>query len=377
MGFVTNAEILPISFPLAKPFSNHVRPVTHIQGMVVKLTTDSGIVGQGFIYGLSNIVPAEIIPHIKDIMQIVFEECEETHNANQLMSYWNQRWHDYRSTKCPAPQLYALAVIDIAMWDVFTKANDISLHAFLGGHLSKIPAYGTTGWLSLSVPELIKECLFYKRKGINAFKLRLGSPDDYARVKAIRTAMGDDFVLTVDANQRYSVEQAASIAKELSVFNITWIEEPTANTLPSIEAIRKISSLPIALGENIIEKSDFEAICEKKLTDYLQLDLPRCAGITGFCEIAKIALQHNIPLCSHLMYELSIGLVAAFPNGHLLEYDNLLPPDIFAESFPVDQGYLYPSKAPGNGATLTEAALQKYQTACYQLTPEKKIRCSL
>jgi len=376
MRFITSAEILPVSFPLEKPFSNHVRPVTHIQGLVIKLCTDSGIVGQGFIYGLSNITPPEIIPHIKNIMSKLFEENIEAENATQFMFYWNRCWHEYRSTKCIPAQLYALAVIDIAIWDIVTQANHISLHAYLGGHLPKIPAYGTTGWLSLSIPELLAECAFYKAKGINAFKLRLGSPEDYARVSAIRAAMGNDFVLTVDANQRYSVEQATTIAKDLSQFNITWIEEPTANTLSSIEEIRKSSCLPIALGENIIEKSDFEVICQKKLTDYLQLDLPRCAGITGFCEIANIALKYDIPLCSHLMYELSIGLVAAFPNGHLLEYDNLLPADIFTETFHVRQGYLFPSKAPGNGATLTELALKKYQTASYLLEPEK-LRCLL
>jgi L-alanine-DL-glutamate epimerase-like enolase superfamily enzyme len=377
MGFLTGAEILSVSFPLEKPFSNHVRPVTHIQGLVIKLFTDHSMMGQGFIYGLSNIIPPDIIPHVKEIIEKIFKESVEIENPTQLMSYWNQCWHNYRSTKCTPVQLYAIAVIDIAIWDIFTKANHVSLHAFMGGHLSKIPAYGTTGWLSLSIPELIAECEFYKKKGINAFKLRLGSRDDYSRVSAIRAVMGDDFVLMIDANQRYSVEQATDIAKSLSVFNITWIEEPTQNTLADIEKIKKSSCLPIALGENIIERKDFEAICQKKLTNYLQLDLPRCAGITGFCEIAKIALKHHIRLCSHLMYELSISLVAAFPHGYMLEYDNLLPAGIFAETFPVHQGYLSPPKTPGNGVTLTESALKKYQTAACSLEPEKKLRCLL
>ncbi len=268
---------------------------------------------------------------------------------------------------------YALAARDSAIWDTITKSNHVSLHAFLGGRLSCIPAYGTTGWLSLNIPELIQECEFYRNKGINAFKLRLGHPDDIARVSAIRTAMGDDFQIMVDANQRYAPEEASEISTALSPFRITWLEEPTDNKLENIAAIKKSSCIPIALGETIIEKSNFEAICRNKLTDILQLDLPRCGGITGFCEIAKIAMHHNIPLCSHLMYEVSIGLLAAFPNAHMLEYDNLLPTGIFAEAFPVSQGCVSPAKVPGNGATLTEAALRQFQTDSYHFEPKRKL----
>ena len=189
--------------------------------------------------------------------------------------------------------------------------------------------------------------------------------------------MGKDFMLMVDANQRYTPEQAAKIAKDLSEFNITWIEEPTRNHLSEISEIKKNSCLPIALGENLIEKEDFEAICQGKLTDYLQLDVPRCAGITGFCEIAKMALKYHLPLCSHLLYELSVSLVAAFPHGYMVEYDNLLPADIFVENHAVRDGYLVPPTTSGNGATLTERALMKYKTTVLAFEQEEKPRCRL
>ena len=377
MKFIINAEIIPVSFPQEKSFSNHVRPITHINGLVVRLFTQDEIEGQGFIYGLSNIVPSNIIPHVKNIIGKLFEESENIENAAQLMSYWSRCWHVYRSVKCTPEELYAIAVVDIAIWDVFTKENHVSLHQFLGGHLPKIPAYGTTGWLSLSTQELIEECEFYKQRGVHAFKLRLGDTDDYARVKAVRDAMGKDFMLMVDANQRYTPEQAAKIAKDLSEFNITWIEEPTRNHLSEISEIKKNSCLPIALGENLIEKEDFEAICQGKLTDYLQLDVPRCAGITGFCEIAKMALKYHLPLCSHLLYELSVSLVAAFPHGYMVEYDNLLPADIFVENHAVRDGYLVPPTTSGNGATLTERALMKYKTTVLAFEQEEKPRCRL
>ncbi len=73
---------------------------------------------------------------------------------------------------------------------------------------------------------MIEECQEYRVLGINGFKIRLGHEYDYQRVKAMREAMGDNFFIMLDANQRYNVSQTLQIIRKMSEFNITWIEEP-------------------------------------------------------------------------------------------------------------------------------------------------------
>jgi L-alanine-DL-glutamate epimerase-like enolase superfamily enzyme len=117
----------------------------------------------------------------------------------------------------------------------------------------------------------------------------------------------------LDANQRYFVSETV----EVSQF-ITWLEEPVGNSLNDLTEIKRLSKIPVAMGENVIDLAEFEIICKDKLTEYLQPDIPRCEGITGFIEVAKMMMKHNIPLCNHLMYELSAGIISAYPSGYIV-----------------------------------------------------------
>lgn len=378
MGIITEIQITALSFPLTKPFANHIRKITHIKGLDIRIFTSEGFVGHGLIYGLSDMPHKEIISILESsIISKLLAENSAIDDATHLMTYWQRIWPSLKSEQHSQSELTALAIVDIAVWDIFIKSKKTSLHKYLGGAQAKIPAYGTTGWLSLSLDSLVAECKEYEGKGVNAFKIRLGHKDDILRVKTVRKAMGDQFTLMLDANQRYKVEDAIQISKDLAPFNMVWLEEPTENKLEEIAKIKQGSVLPIALGENIIEEKDFIAICKNKLTDILQPDLPRCGGITGFIRISEIALKYGIPICNHLLYELSLSLVAAYKNGHMLEYDNLLPPGLFTHNFSIKDGCIEPPKSFGTGVELTEAALKKYALTSYTIHPTPAIRCRL
>jgi L-alanine-DL-glutamate epimerase-like enolase superfamily enzyme len=347
---IHRVEITLLTFPLERPFSNHAHPVAQIYGIYVKIFADDKI-GHSFIYSLRKIPYDNIVKYIKEIAE--------------FRSDWDVFWKNYKKQHDDQERLTALAAVDIAMWDLLTKIQGISLHKYLGAAQTKIPVYATTGWLSLSTSELIAECQSYTKQGINAFKTRLGHPDDLVRVETLRNEMGRDFILMTDANQRYADDKAIQVSKDIAKFNITWLEEPTDYTYETLVKVKKNSKIKVALGENITQESDFQKICEEKLTDYLQPDLPRCGGITGFCQAATIAQQHKIPLCSHLMPQLSISLVAAYTNGVWIEYDNLLPDGIFTHNFIVKEGVMQPPDISGTGVELTPDALKKFHAASY------------
>lgn len=361
MSFIKSIEINGLCFPLMKGFSNHVRHITHINAIEVIISTYSGFVGAGFVYSLGIVSRTKIISYLKHVLiPNLFELGKHVYSADELKDKWNILWYIYKNAKLDQDQLYALSSIDIAIWDIFIKSKNISLHQFLGGTQTRIPAYGTTGWLSLTVNELIDECRSYIDLGINAFKVRLGHSDDYSRVKALRSKFGDKLIIMLDANQRYNIEETSFISKKLSKFNVLWLEEPTNNELLNIEKLKKASHLPIALGETICDENVFEEICKRKLVDFLQPDIPRCGGITGFCRVANIALKYDIPICNHLLFELSANLVSAYPNGFMLEYDNFLPPEIFTYDYRAKDGAVIASSIPGTGVVLLDKFRKKY-----------------
>lgn len=367
---ITEIKITPLLFPLAKPFSNHIRKITHITGLEVRIATIIGIIGHAFIYGLNNMPHEEIINILESrILPKLFSTDIHIEDATQLMSWWKKIWPILKAEQHTQSELTALAIVDIAIWDILMKDKKTSLNKFLGGKKAIVPVYATTGWLSLSAEDLISECKEYKKQGVNAFKIRLGHKEDIARVRAVRNAMGDQFILILDANQRYSSEEAIQISKDFSSFNILWLEEPTINKLGLFDKTKESSVIPIALGENIIAENDFIEICKNGLTDILQIDLPRAGGITGFIRILEIALEYRIPVCNHLLYELSISLVSAYENGYMLECDNLLPSGIFSHDFKVIEGCIQPPDLFGSGVELTESALHQYGIYSHTVYP--------
>lgn len=356
MGIITNTKITALSFPLKKPFSNHLRQITHIKGMVLQIYTDEGIIGQGFVYGLSDMPYQEVA----DIISAIVLHIPTENDIQPWMNAWQKQWHLLKAKSHTQAELTALSIVDIAIWDVFLKARNISLHQYLGGAQEKIPVYGTTGWLSFSLEELIAECEEYREKEVRAFKIRIGHKEDYRRIECVRAAMGAEFILMLDANQCYTADEAIKLAEDFYLFNLAWLEEPTQNNLEEIKRLKKYSKLPLALGENIIKEEDFKVICQEKLTDILQPDLPRCGGITGFIAVIELALKHDMPVCNHLLYELSLSIVAAYKNGHMIEYDNLLPSNVLTTDFKVVAGYIVPPNIPGTGVELRVQALKEY-----------------
>jgi len=254
-----------------------------------------------------------------------------------------------------------LAAIDIAAWDLFAKVENKPLHQLLSNQsVNSVRVYGTTGWLSLSEKELISECEKYAAQGINGFKIRLGHPNDYERVAAVRKAMGDDYVLMLDATQQFSIEHAIGLSKKMAQLNITWFEEPTKHA--DLQLVKQHSSIPIAAGENMFTVAEFEDACQRKIMDIAQPDIIRCGGITGFIEIAKRIQPYQIPLCNHLLPELSLSVIAAFSNCYFLEYDDLLPENIFTENFILENGCMRVPSVPGSGVALTDEAITLFES---------------
>lgn len=348
-------QIIKLAIPLKKAITTNLHTIDKINALALNLYTKHDLVGCSFIYGINKTSLDKLAFFINEISDLA-----NLHNAYSSLKNWINFWQFYRENRT-AEEIYALAALDIAIWDAFGKEQKKSLLQLLNfNKINTPPIYGTTGWLSLSIDELIEECKKYEVLGINAFKIRLGHKNDYERVKAVRQAMGDNYVLMLDANQRYSLQEAIAVAKKMSDLNIAWLEEPVGNSISDLLAITQKSPIPIAIGENVFDIKSFENICKHRAANILQPDIIRCGGITGFIQIAEVINTQHFPLCNHLLPELSMNLLSGFSNAYYLEYDDLLPNDIYTQNFNIKAGELPIQQAFGTGIMLTEEAIKKF-----------------
>jgi L-alanine-DL-glutamate epimerase-like enolase superfamily enzyme len=261
--------------------------------------------------------------------------------------------------------IYAVAALDSALWVLRAKALGKPLAYLLGGFRNRVPAYAShllfRNW---TIDELQKDAEALVKQGFKFMKMNMGDKPfkvEIERLKAVREVVGDDIGIMVDANWAWSVSEAVKIGRQLEEYDVYWLEDPLASNDPDqLAQVADALDLTIAVGETFCTKYDFRRLIESGAGDIFLVDLQRAGGITEWMKIAAMAEAWNLPVTSHLFHDFSMHLVAAVPNGLLVEY---MPwyDKIYIEPPLVKDGFIEIPDTPGLGLELDQKALKKYK----------------
>jgi L-alanine-DL-glutamate epimerase-like enolase superfamily enzyme len=262
----------------------------------------------------------------------------------------------------------ALAAVDIALWDLYSKSERAPLWSVLSGGQSppRLEAYNTdVGWLNIPLERLVAGCKQSIEDGFRGVKIKVGSAQpvhDVARIEAVRSAIGPDCKLMIDGNGKWSLETAQTAATELDKFGLQWFEEPLYfDDLTAHVALSKSMRTPIALGEQLYTKYHFDAFMEAGVVTFVQVDALRVAGVSEWLSVADNAQTHGLAVVPHVgdMMQVHQHVAFAHPSCSLLEY---LPwtQHCFVEPARVTDGDFCLPQAPGAGTTLTSRALAQF-----------------
>jgi L-alanine-DL-glutamate epimerase-like enolase superfamily enzyme len=263
----------------------------------------------------------------------------------------------------------ALAAVDVALWDLYAKAQKLPLWRVLNKNTDPPPleAYNTnSGWLNIPISELVGGCLQSMDEGFTGVKIKVGSKDPYddiIRIEAIRKALGWKYKLMIDANGKWSLDTALAYANLLDEFDLFWFEEPLYfDDLVGHIRLAESMKTPVALGEQLYSKFHFDSFMKMGAVHFVQVDALRVGGITEWLEIADCAHNLELPVVPHIgdMMQVHQHLSLAHPASSLLEY---IPWTrvCFEEPATVFEGRFVVPQAPGAGTTLTERALNDYR----------------
>ena len=350
-----DATRLPL--PLARPVSSSLGTYHHLDCVVVSLRTEDGPLGWGFTTGLGGAWGSAVVEYIEHELA----PLAVGRDALAPEALWQALWGPNKARQRAGLGVWALSAVDIACWDVVAKQAGLPLHTLLGGYTKRVPVYGSGGWLDISDAELVAECEGFAARGITGYKYKIGSDRDAERTALLREAMGDDFVLLTDANQRFNVREAVEASHMLADFGVAWLEEPVyADTVDDLAEVARASAVPVAAGENVYLRWGFRELCERRAAGFLQPDVGRCGGITEFRKIAALADAYNLSLSSHLVHELSISLVGACPRGWAAEYMELIPDGLLTRDFEVVEGFMEVPDVPGHGVEFTAEGIDRY-----------------
>jgi L-alanine-DL-glutamate epimerase-like enolase superfamily enzyme len=218
--------------------------------------------------------------------------------------------------------LLGVSAIDIALWDLMGHALKQPVWRLLGAARDRMPAYAMVGWINFSVEELKPIAEKAMAQGFTGVKMKVGSPtleEDVARIEVVRSVVGKQTRVMVDANQVFSVQEALIRGRVYQEMGCFWFEEPLrADDHAGLAELADKLDIRIASGENDFGKRQFRDLFERKSVDIVQPDLRRAGGATECLEIAAMADAFGVAYASHGGGP-HLHLLAAMPNAIYME----------------------------------------------------------
>jgi len=212
---------------------------------------------------------------------------------------------------------FLVCALDIAAWDLYGKLKKKKLYELWHGDASKNPMTDYT----IGIDSIDKMVIKLKEKPWPIYKIKVGTADDIAIVKALRENTGS--VLRVDANAAWDVDTALKLIPQLKELGVEFIEQPLAkDNWEGMAVLFKESVLPLIADEACVFENDVD-----KCKDHfhgINIKLTKCSGITPALRMIKRARELNLKVMIGCMNESTVGSAAI---AHLLPFIDFVDMD--------------------------------------------------
>ena len=346
-----------IPLPVTLSDSTH-GDIAAFELVTVRLRDAEGAEGVGYTYtvgtggaAIRSLIDRELWPILKG------------EAAERIERLWQTMWWRLHYAGRGGQASFAISAVDIALWDLKARRAQLPLWRLLGGHHPRVKVYAGGIDLQFTPEQLQRQTEENLKRGFRAIKMKVGRPklgDDVARATAMREALGDGFPLMVDANMRWTADEAIRASRALAPLDITWLEEPTIpDDLPGHVRILRDGALPIAAGENLHTLYEFKRLIDADGVSFPEPDLSNCGGVTVWMKVAHVAEAHNLPVTSHGVHDLHVHLLAAVPNASYLEAHGFGLDRFIAHPLVIEEGEAIAPERPGHGVELDWKGLEK------------------
>lgn len=343
---------------ISKSISDATHDISEIAFYVVEIESMDGIIGQGYLLAF-HYSPNGIEGALKDIKKFIESRDYSIYQTQDIQ-------HDYEMESeyfgITGLQRWALATVNIALWDAYARTLKQPIWKLLGCHTKKIPVYGSGGWISYSEKELVEEVVDYKRRGFQAVKIKVGSTEmnrDIVRLSKVREAVGNDLKIMMDANQGMDVPSAVKLANSVEHLNIHWFEEPVVNTdFEGYAAIRAKTRVSLAMGEREYNTVALRELIMRRALDLWQPDIIRLGGVEEWTRSAALANAFHIPVLPHYYKDYDVPLLATIRNPYGAESFDWID-GIIDNKMVIDNGYARPREGAGWGFNFLHQYLEK------------------
>jgi galactonate dehydratase len=337
----------------------------------VKVLTDDGLHGVG---------EATLEYREQTVAQAV-KELERTLvglDPHNIEAIWHQAYRDVYWRGGPV-LMSALSGVEMALWDIKGKALGVPVYQLLGGKVrDAIPCYANGWFAPAKTPdEFAEKARLAVAGGFRGLKWdpfgsayldidKAGLRAALRCVEAVVNAVGPEVDILIEGHGRFNVPTAVRVARALEDYDIHWFEEPVPpDNLEALAEVKRRSRVPIAAGERLYSRWDYQRFFALRCADYAQPDVSHTGGIMEVKKIAAQAEANHLAICPHnpsgpVANAANLQLAACVPNFTVLEIMSADVPHrrlISTEKVVFQDGQLRIPDAPGLGIDLDEEAI--------------------
>lgn len=328
---ITDVRAIPLRRRLDEAFLGGTYRITSRNTLVIEISTDDGITGQSF-GGDEDRYQDDVASVIENCFKpiLVGEDALDNERLWELMFRSNpdleNRGIHTLDLANRAILMQAISAVDICLWDVVGKSLGVPVSKLLGGYRDTVPVIAIGGYYveGKGDSELISEMIGLKESGLAGVKMKVGRTsveEDARRVRAVRKAVGNDFVIACDANMAWTSDQAIRFSNLVEDQNVRWLEEPVLwyDQFREMRRVRKATRIPVAAGQGEISRFGCRDLILNEAVDIINVDATIAGGITEWRRISALASTFNILMAHHEEPQVAIHLLASIPHGLYVE----------------------------------------------------------
>jgi L-alanine-DL-glutamate epimerase-like enolase superfamily enzyme len=343
----------------SRSIADSTHQIPEIAFIVTRIELDNGVSGDGHLLAF-HYSPEAILGALKDIAPMALGR-EASATGELLM----QHEHESEYFGNVGLHRWAAGSVNIAMWDAWAKTLGAPVWKMFGTYHHRVPLYGSGGWLSYSIDELLNEVQNYVKRGFRSVKVKVGSPEvarDVERLAKVREAVGPHIRVMMDANQGMNLPAALELARAAQPLQITWFEEPLARTdFDGYAQLRRQAGMSIATGEREFDTVTLRELIRREAIDLWQPDLLRLGGVEAWRASAALACAHHIPVLPHYYKEYDVPLLMTVPNAYGAESFDWVD-ELITHPIRMKDGFAYPNDGAGWGFSFKDEALKELAT---------------
>jgi galactonate dehydratase len=340
----------------------------------VKVSTDEGIHGVG----------EATLEYREQTVAEAIRELDKTlqgYDPGKIEAIWHETYRDVYFRGGPV-LMSALSGLEMALWDIKGKLLGVPVYELIGGKVrDSVPCYANGWFAPAKTPDEFaakaKEAVAQGFTGLkwdpfgdaylNISKQQLRQA--IACIQAVVEAVGDDVEILIEGHGRFNIPSAIRIGNALERFDISWFEEPVPpGNLDALAEVKNRIKMPIAAGERIYSRWDYQHFFKLKCADYIQPDISHVGGIGEIKKIAAQAEANYLGICPHnpsgpVANAATLQIAASTPNFYLLETMATDVPwrrDICNEEIRFIDGKMTIHGLPGLGVDLNEDAIAEH-----------------